>query len=87
MKRLLVKTVSVWLAAWACLLIAPAGAAPVSYQMVPVGNAGNAGATGDFIGFGAVGQAFQRLLARALVVQPKALAGACARRRVCGRAA
>ena len=34
------------------------------------------------IGFGAVGQAFQRLLARALVVQPKALAGACARRRV-----
>ena len=30
------------------------------------------------IGFGAVGQAFQRLLARALVVQPKALAGACA---------
>jgi formylglycine-generating enzyme required for sulfatase activity len=56
MKRLLVKTFSVWLAAWACLLIAPAQAAPVSYQMVTVGNAGNAS---DSNGYGAVAYEYQ----------------------------
>ena len=59
MKRLLVKTFHCWLAASACLLIAAAQAAPVSYQMVTVGNAGNAGATGDHIGFGAVAYEYQ----------------------------
>ena len=56
MKRFLVKTFSVWLAAWACLLIAPAQAAPVSYQMVTVGNAGNAS---DTTGYGAVAYEYQ----------------------------
>ena len=56
MKRFLVKTFSVWLAAWACLLIAPAQAAPVSYQMVTVGNAGNAS---DSNGYGAVAYEYQ----------------------------
>jgi len=52
----LVKNFSVWLAAWACLLIAPAQAAPVTYQMVTVGNAGNAS---DSNGFGAVPYEYQ----------------------------
>ena len=56
MKRLLVNTFSVWLAAWACLLIAPAKAALVSYQMVTVGNAGNAS---DSNGYGAVAYEYQ----------------------------
>jgi formylglycine-generating enzyme len=35
------KPFSVWLAALACLLAAPAGAAPITYELVTVGNAGN----------------------------------------------
>jgi formylglycine-generating enzyme required for sulfatase activity len=42
---------SVWLAALACLVAAPAGAAGITYQEVTVGNAGNANDTGGgFIG-------------------------------------
>jgi len=40
------KAFSLWLAALACLLAAPAGAAPITYQQVTVGNAGNANDTG-----------------------------------------
>ena len=42
MACLSLKPVSVWLAALACLLAAPVGAAPITYEMVTVGNAGNA---------------------------------------------
>ena len=52
------KAVSLWLAASACLLAAPAGAAPITYQQVTVGNAGN---TNDTVGsgFGAVAYDYQ----------------------------
>lgn len=41
MACLSVRPVSVWLAALACLLVAPVGAAPITYEMVTVGNPGN----------------------------------------------
>jgi sulfatase modifying factor 1 len=41
MARLSLRPVSVWLAALACLLVAPVGAAPITYDMVTVGNPGN----------------------------------------------
>ena len=52
------KAFSLWLAALACLLAAPAGAAPITYQQVAVGNAGN---TNDTVGglFGAVAYDYQ----------------------------
>ena len=42
MVRISLKTLSLWLAALACLLSAPAGAEPINYTMVTVGNPGNA---------------------------------------------
>ncbi|MEI8369596.1 MAG: SUMF1/EgtB/PvdO family nonheme iron enzyme [Planctomycetia bacterium] len=56
MKRLLVKTFSVWLAASACLFAASAGAGLINYQKVTVGNAGNAN---DKTGYGAVAYEYQ----------------------------
>jgi len=52
MIRLSLKTLSVVLIALACLLAVPAGAAQITYQMVTVGNPGNANdpATGSFYG-------------------------------------
>ena len=52
------KAFSFWLAALACLLASPAGAAPITYQQVTVGNAGN---TNDTVGsgFGAVAYDYQ----------------------------
>ena len=41
MIRPLFKTLSLWLAALACLLATPAGAEPINYTMVTVGNPGN----------------------------------------------
>jgi len=52
------KTVSVGLAALACLLAAPIRAAPITYDMVTVGNAGNANDTGGSR-IGAVGYDYQ----------------------------
>ena len=52
------KTFSVGLAALACLLTAPIRAAPITYQEVTVGNAGNANDTGGS-GIGAVGYDYQ----------------------------
>jgi len=46
MARFSLKAFSLWLAALVCLLAAPAGAAPITYQQVTVGNAGNANDTG-----------------------------------------
>jgi len=40
------KACSLWLAALACLLAAPAGATPITYDLVAVGNPGNANDTG-----------------------------------------
>jgi formylglycine-generating enzyme len=60
MARFSWKAFSVWLAALACLLAAPAGA--VSIDMVTVGNAGNAGDTrvgANTFGFGAVAYDYQ----------------------------
>jgi len=54
MARFFLKRFSVWLAALACLLAAPAGA--VSIDMVTVGNASNAN---DTTGYGAVGYDYQ----------------------------
>jgi formylglycine-generating enzyme len=51
MSRFSLKRLSGWLAALVCLLAAPAGAAPITYELVTVGNAGNANDTGgSFIG-------------------------------------
>jgi sulfatase modifying factor 1 len=41
MSRTALKALSLWLAALACLLAAPAGAEPINYTMVTVGNPGN----------------------------------------------
>ena len=51
----------VWLAASACLLAAPVGAVPITYQMVTVGNAGNAVDTinGSNPNYGAVAYEYQ----------------------------
>ena len=60
MARFSLKAFSVWLAALACLLAAPAGA--VSIDMVTVGDAGNAGDTRGGVntfGFGAVAYDYQ----------------------------
>ena len=54
------KAFSLWLAALACLLAAPAGA--VSIDMVTVGNAGNTGDTRvgvNTFGYGAVAYDYQ----------------------------
>jgi len=62
MARFSLKAFSLWLAALACLLAAPAGAAPITYQEVTVGNAGNAGDTrvgANTFGFGAVAYDYQ----------------------------
>ena len=56
MARFSLKALSLWLAALACLLVAPAGA--VSIDMVTVGNAGNANDTGG-TGNGAVAYDYQ----------------------------
>ena len=56
------KAFSLWLAALACLLTAPAGAAPITYQMVTVADPGNAGDTRvgqNTFGFGAVAYNYQ----------------------------
>jgi len=58
MPRFSLKAFSVWLAALACLLAAPAGAALITYQEVTVGNAGNAKDTGG-TGHGAVAYDYQ----------------------------
>jgi len=51
MSRFSLKRLSGWLAALVCLLAAPAGGAPITYELVTVGNAGNANDTGgSFIG-------------------------------------
>ena len=52
------KPLQVCLAALACLLAAPAGAVPITYQQVTVGNAGNANDTGGG-GKGAVAYDYQ----------------------------
>ena len=46
MSRTALKALSLWLAALACLLSSPAGAEPINYTMVTVGNPGNANDTG-----------------------------------------
>jgi formylglycine-generating enzyme required for sulfatase activity len=58
MARFSLKAFSLWLAALACLLAAPAGAAPITYQEVTVGNAGNANDTGGGL-IGAVAYDYQ----------------------------
>jgi formylglycine-generating enzyme required for sulfatase activity len=61
MVRCSLKAFSVWLAALACLLAAPARAG-ITYDMVTVGNAGNAGDTrvgANTFGFGAVAYDYQ----------------------------
>jgi formylglycine-generating enzyme required for sulfatase activity len=58
MTRLSFKTLSLWLAAWACLLTAPALAAPITIDMVTVGNPGNANDTGGTFN-GAVNYEYQ----------------------------
>jgi len=58
MARFSLKAFSLWLAALACLLAAPAGAAPITYQQVTVGNAGNANDTGGGL-IGAVAYDYQ----------------------------
>jgi len=52
------KACSLWLAALACLLAAPAGATPITYELVAVGNPGNANDTGG-TGNGAVAYDYQ----------------------------
>jgi formylglycine-generating enzyme required for sulfatase activity len=52
------KSFSLWLAALACLVVAPVGAAPITYDMVTVGNAGNANDTGGGL-IGAVAYDYQ----------------------------
>ena len=58
MIRLSFKTLSLGLAALACLLAAPAGADQITYQMVTVGNPGNANDTGG-TNNGAVAYSYQ----------------------------
>ena len=58
MARFSLKAFSLWLAALVCLLAAPAGAAPITYQQVTVGNAGNANDTGAGL-IGAVAYDYQ----------------------------
>ncbi|MEN9667145.1 MAG: hypothetical protein RLZZ326_3508 [Planctomycetota bacterium] len=58
MARFSLKAFSLWLAALVCLLAAPAGAAPITYQEVTVGNAGNANDTGAGL-IGAVAYDYQ----------------------------
>ena len=58
MSRSYLKALSLWLAALACLLAAPAGAEPINYTMVTVGNPGNANDTGG-TGNGAVDYSYQ----------------------------
>ena len=56
------KAFSLWLAALACLLAAPAGAAPITYELVTVGNAGNGSDTrvgANTFGKGAVAYDYQ----------------------------
>ena len=57
MRYFSLKAFSLWLAALACLLAAPAGAG-ITYQQVTVGNAGNANDTGGG-GKGAVAYDYQ----------------------------
>ena len=58
MSLLSCKPFSAWLAALACLVVAPVGAAPITYDMVTVGNAGNANDTGGSL-IGAVAYDYQ----------------------------
>jgi formylglycine-generating enzyme len=58
MIRLSFKTLSLWLAALSCLLASPAGADQITYQMVTVGDPGNANDTGG-TGNGAVAYSYQ----------------------------
>jgi formylglycine-generating enzyme required for sulfatase activity len=58
MSRLSFKPLPLWLAALACLLAAPAGAEPINYTMVTVGNPGNANDTGGTFN-GAVNYEYQ----------------------------
>ena len=58
MSRTALKALSLWLAALACLLSSPAGAEPINYTMVTVGNPGNANDTGGTQN-GAVGYSYQ----------------------------
>jgi formylglycine-generating enzyme required for sulfatase activity len=58
MNRLSLKTLSLWLAALACLVAAPAAAAPITIDMVTVGNPGNANDTGGTFN-GAVNYAYR----------------------------
>jgi formylglycine-generating enzyme required for sulfatase activity len=58
MTRLSFKPLSLWLAALACLLAAPAGADQITYDMVTVGNPGNANDTGGTFN-GAVNYSYQ----------------------------
>jgi formylglycine-generating enzyme len=58
MSRTALKALSLWLAAVACLLSSPAGAEPINYTMVTVGNPGNANDTGG-TGNGAVDDSYQ----------------------------
>ena len=56
------KAFSFWLAALACLLATPAGAAPITYVMVTVGNPGNVGDTRvgvNTFGYGSVAYDYQ----------------------------
>ena len=62
MARFSLKAFSLWLAALACMLAAPAGAAPITYEMVTVANPGNAGDTRvgpNTFGFGFVAYDYQ----------------------------
>jgi sulfatase modifying factor 1 len=58
MSRTALKALSLWLAALACLLSAPAGAEPINYTMVTVGNPGNADDEGGS-GHGRVDYSYQ----------------------------
>jgi sulfatase modifying factor 1 len=58
MTRLSFKPLSLWLAALTCLLAAPAGADQITYQMVTVGDPGNANDTGGS-GIGRVDYSYQ----------------------------
>ena len=60
--RISLKTLSLWLAALACLLAAPAGADQITYEMVTVGNPGNGTDTSgrpNTAGFGSVDYSYQ----------------------------
>ena len=58
MSRLSFKQLSVGLVALACHLASPAGAAPITYEMVTVGNAGNSNDT-NYTSKGAVNYEYQ----------------------------